>query len=257
MSRSRPGATATSGRSRSPRVAPRSVAAPCRASTTATPVCAESSMARAMSSPARSYRRSGNVTDTWRPERRYSLAGRPAPRPCRPDMRLKSGSSSPSSTSLSRWNFAVCAAPTPSDAWSRLTGPGCAATWKYRSRRTGSASAATPDHLRREFVRVHLTVGVELLPEAGDEGCPHQGAQVGVSADQRDLAEDGLDPAFDRGDEDVAAGVAAAPDPDPAGVDLRPQVDLLARLAVAGPEVAVVECQRIATGAVRGLEPAS
>src|SRR5664280_1622401 len=76
MSRSRPGATATSGRSRSPRVAPRSVAAPCRASTTATPVCAESSMARAMSSPARSYRRSGNVTDTWRPERRYSLAGR-------------------------------------------------------------------------------------------------------------------------------------------------------------------------------------
>lgn len=67
-----------------------------------------------------------------------------------------------------------------------------------------------------------------------------------MSADQRDLAEDGLDPAFDRGDDqDVAAGVAAAPDPDPAGVDLRPQVDLLARLAVAGPEVAVVEYQRI------------
>src|ERR1035438_5900960 len=62
----------------------------------------------------------------------------------------------------------------------------------------------------------------------------------------------------------MATGVAAAPDPDPAGIDFRqgagvrdgvpvvpdlgPRVDLLAGLALAGPEAAVVEHQRIQPG---------
>jgi hypothetical protein len=83
-----------------------------------------------------------------------------------------------------------------------------------------------------------------------------------VSAHQRDLADDGLDPAVHRGDdEDVTAGVAAAPHADalrvhlgqgarvgdgvPVVPDLRPRVDLLAGLAVAGPEVTVVVDERV------------
>src|SRR6266566_5209784 len=89
--------------------------------------------------------------------------------------------------------------------------------------------------------------------------------QVGVAADQRHLAYHGLDPAVDRGHhQDVTAGVAATPDPDPARVhlgqrvqvsdgmpvvaDLRPRVDLLARLPVAGAEAAVVEDQGVEPG---------
>jgi len=116
--------------------------------------------------------------------------------------------------------------------------------------------------------------GVELLPEAGDEGRPHQGAQVGVSADQRDLAEDGLDPASDRGedqDQGVAAGMAVSWRGSPS---LAPKLRLSNTSALSpAPAKSSTKLSRYislyrgkavrhdhrggrATGAVRGIEPA-
>jgi hypothetical protein len=80
---------------------------------------------------------------------------------------------------------------------------------------------------------------------------------VAVPADDRDLGHDALDALVDRAnDQDVSAGVAGAPDPDPAAVDLGqaagvgdrvavvadlpPGVDLLAGRPIAVAEVAVV-----------------
>ena len=120
-------------------------------------------------------------------------------------------------------------------------------------------------HGRRLALEAGEAVGVEHLAEPGDEIGPDQRADVGVAADQRDLADHGLDPPVDRAyHQDMAAGVAAAPDPDPARVhlghrlqvgdgvpvvaDLRPRVDLLARLTVAGAEAAVVEDQDVEPG---------
>ena len=68
---------------------------------------AVASTALASSWAVRSYQRSGNVTDSCRLDRRYSLVGRPAPGPRRSVSRLNSMSSRPSSVSLSRWNLAV------------------------------------------------------------------------------------------------------------------------------------------------------
>ena len=102
-------------------------------------------------------------------------------------------------------------------------------------------------------------------PEAGDEVRADQGAEVVVPTDQRHLRDHRLDPTVDRPDhEHVATGVAAPPHADPVAIDLRqggrvgdrvaivphlrPRVDLLARLAVAGAEVAVVEHQGVEPG---------
>ena len=121
------------------------------------------------------------------------------------------------------------------------------------------------DHDRLLALEAGQPVGLEHLAEPGNEVGPDQRAEVVVAADQRDLADHGLDPAVDRRDhQDVAARVAAPPDPDPGGVhlgqgggvgngvpvvaDLRPRVDLLPGLAVAGTEVAVVEHEHVQPG---------
>jgi hypothetical protein len=61
------------------------------------------------------------------------------------------------------------------------------------------------DHARRLALEPGQPVGVEQLPEPGDEVRPDQGAEVVMPADQRDLADDRLNPAVDcRDDQDVA-----------------------------------------------------
>ena len=87
--------------------APPACPAALKASAGVVPCAAALSMAVASSCPARSYRRSGKITESCRLDRAYSLVGRPAPGPRRSESRLKLISSRPSSASLSRWNFAV------------------------------------------------------------------------------------------------------------------------------------------------------
>ena len=106
-----------------------------------------------------------------------------------------------------------------------------------------------------------LAVGVEHRSELGDEVGAHQTQHVAPPRHQRDLGDDGPHPAIEsRHHDDVAAAVARPPHPDPIGGDagelpdvgdrmavvanLGPRVDLLARLAIARTEVAVVEHER-------------
>ena len=133
---------------------------------------------------------------------------------------------------------------------------------------------------RRGFSATTGTIGRRPCPGSGPAGRRrtfsrnpamksdrHQRPHVVVAADQRDLGHDRLDPAVDGPDDQyVAAGVAAAPDADPAGVglgqgdrvgdgvpvvaDLRPGVDLQTGRPVAVAEVPVVEDQRVQS--VRG-----
>lgn len=87
----------------------------------------------------------GRLTASWAGERRYSLAGRPAPGPLRPVSRRYSTTSSPAATSLSRWNAASARETLVARAaWSRETAPPRSTTWKYSLRRAGSSSAAMP-----------------------------------------------------------------------------------------------------------------
>ena len=75
------------------------------------------------------YRRAGNETSSVAPDRRYSLAGRPAPGPRRPESRRYATSRRPASASLSRWNAARARlTPTAFAASSRPTSRPCAAT---------------------------------------------------------------------------------------------------------------------------------
>jgi len=71
-------------------------------------------------------------------------------------------------------------------------------------------------HGRRLTLETGEPVSVEHLAEPGDEVRPDQRAQVIVPADQRYLTDHRLNATIDRrDDQDMAAGVAAAPDPDP------------------------------------------
>src|SRR5690606_12497203 len=88
-----------------------------------------SSIAEASSSLASSYWRGGIDTCTSPGARRYSLAGRPDPGPVRPLSRRYSVTSSPCSTSRSRWNATVLReSPRCSAASSRPTGSLCRLT---------------------------------------------------------------------------------------------------------------------------------
>jgi hypothetical protein len=137
--------------------------------------------------------------------------------------------------------------------------------WRGQRRRGQRVLIHHGYHGRRLAAEPGQPVGVELGAEPGDEIGPDQRAQVRVPADQRHLAHHRLDPAVNRRDhQDMPAGVAAAPDPDPgrvhlrqrAGVgdgvpvvaDLGPRIDLLTGLPVAGAEAAIVEDQDVQPG---------
>ena len=91
-----------------------------------------------------------------------------------------------------------------------------------------------------------------------------------VAVDDRDLGDDGLNPRVDGGeDQDMAARVGDAPGADALRIDLvvaleethgvlvvadlRPWVEVLAVVAVADAEIAVVEDERIEPGLGEGL----
>src|SRR4029077_10383755 len=103
-----------------------------------------------------------------------------------------------------------------------------------------------------------LAVCDELGAQRSEKVGPHQALNVAIAAYQWHLRDHALDAPIDRADdESVAAGVTRTPHADTIRVDLalcacpgdrvaivahlRPWIDFLARLAVAGAEVAVVK----------------
>jgi hypothetical protein len=102
-----------------------------------------------------------------------------------------------------------------------------------------------------------VTICRETREEVQDGVLPNSTMYVARAADHRHLRDDALHPLIDRGDDqNVTAGVARPPDPDPLLVDLRKRsgkgngvlvvthlkdrIDLLARLAVARAKASVV-----------------
>src|ERR1700730_11892238 len=110
----------------------------------------------------------------------------------------------------------------------------------------------------RRLTRVPgVTVGRETPEEVWDGVLPISTMYVARAADHRHLRDDALHPLIDRGDDqNVTAGVARPPDPDPLLVDLRKRsgkgdgvlvvthlkdrIDFLTRFAVARAKASVV-----------------